>query len=218
MARVTKVIDVCDRCVPGREKVATVTKELSPDGSFYELKLCETHGDMYDRDMSGWTRLAKEIDPPRAGRSHSEFFTAERRAETQRIKELREKANDAQASKAFAARRAAEIEKDLAAQEEVRARQSIPGAMNWKLTDHARERMVERGFTIFEVLQAAALPDTTYNQIWGGEHDKEIYQRNDCRVAVNPALKVIITVIDRSTQLQTTQPANGTEQKVTVAR
>lgn len=199
---ITKIL--CDRCSFGREKEASTERVFCLDELWYELNLCEDHAKMFDRDWTGWTRLATDIDPPSGRERHSEWFSAERKRETERIRELRDKANTQAASAEFALRRAAEIELETAQREELNARQSIPGALEWRLVNHARERMLERGFTIHEVLTTAASPGTVVRQPWRGP-DIAVHQRGDCRVVVNDRTKAIITVINRGVALETEQ-------------
>lgn len=203
MAKRTIVIDLCDRCGFGKESPATTERVFTPDGDlWYMLKLCEKHAEMYDRDMIGWTRLAADIDAPNMERQRSVFFTEERKRETERLRELTGKVNQEAASRAFADRRLREIELENAQREELLARQRIPGALDWRLVNHARERMLERNFTIEEVLRTAAQPAVVRRQPWRGP-EFAVHERDDCRVVVNDQTKAIITVINRNSTLET---------------
>lgn len=215
MATVKRVIEVCNRCIPSKAKEVTVKRTFALDGSWYELPLCDEHAATFDRDLGRWTMIADEIDAPN-GRTKSEYFTAERRREALRIAELRTKAANKIASENFAERRRAELDAEAEDRAEHEARQTIPGALNWNLTDHARERMAERGFSIFDTLQAAAQPKQTFRQPWRGPF-VAVNQHGDCRVIVNEAEKLIITVMDRSFATPTTPPT-PTHQETQVAR
>lgn len=215
MTTLRRAIEVCDRCAFGKERPSTTERVLSVDDSFFKLKLCESHGQMFDRDISGWTRVASEMDAPVARRK-SQYFTDEIKRENARITELRQKANDAAASKEFAERRRVEIEAQQAREAELHARQSVPGGLLWRLTDHARERTAQRGFTFEEVFSTAAFPEHTIEQPWRGPHIA-VQQRGDCRIAVNTNTHAIITVIDRNSVLETAPP-EGAPQKATAHR
>lgn len=203
MATIRKTIRVCDRCAFGNEKPATHNRIFSIGDFAYRIELCDVHADMFDRDMAGWERLAAITGEPM--RKQSQFFTAERVAEGRRIAELRTRAAEQVAVETFAQKRRAEIDAEEERLAEQHARQSIPGALGWRLTNHARERMVQRGFTVAEVLHAAAQPDTVFIQPWRGPHTA-IHQYGDCRAAVDTSTKKVITVIDRTSELEMTPP------------
>lgn len=210
MARVEKIVILCDRCAFGGEKPATEERRYAIEDRYYLLELCQEHAEMFDRDMSRWTRVSQDIDNPYAGtRGRSEFFTREATEQTRRARELAEKARKEAASRDFAARRAAEI----AMEEEQHLRKSLPGALAWALTTHARERMVERGFTLEDLYRTATQPEHTYPQEWRGP-DVAIYQRGDCRLAVNTRQQVVITVIDRNDVLETAESAPAHARKM----
>lgn len=206
---VTKTLEVCDRDQFGKARVATQTRVYSLENRWYRLRLCDEHAEMFDRDMGRWTHLSEEIDPPTeyvtTSRVRSEFFTAELLEDARRTTRIREAAEAARrqaASEEFARRRRAEIDAETALQEEEHAFKTIPNARLWRLSQHARQRMGERGFDVDDVLRTATTPMHTYRQPWRGD-DIAIYQRGDCRIAVNDTERVIITVIDRSDTLET---------------
>lgn len=211
MASVRRVVTYCNRCGFGSELPATTERTFSIEDAHYKLDLCEEHGKLFDREMGRWSMVADDVEAPTI-RHRSEYFTSERVREAKRIAELRAKVAEQAASKEFAQRRALEIEAESAVKEEAHARHSIPGAMAWGLTTHARERMVERGFTISEVLQTVAHPAAIVEQPWRGPFI-EVRQRGDCRVAVNAQEKAIITVIDRSDVLETEPQFQSPEKK-----
>jgi hypothetical protein len=201
MVMVRKTIEVCDRDAPGREKPYTQERIFALEGRHYLLRLCDAHAEMFDRDLAVWTRLAEEIENPDTnGRVKSEYFNNQRKEEARRITELREAANrKAQIEQAALARRKA-IDVETEMQDELEARLSIPGATNWRVTDHARQRMRQREFTITDVLKTATAPQQTYAQPWHGRGEK-IYQRGECRIVVDERHNSIITVIDRTTDI-----------------
>lgn len=198
-------IDVCDRCPYGTAKPATAKHVVIIDGEACELVLCEPHDTMFNRDMYTWTRLGKEIDAPVRPHIRSVTFTEERKEEARRLTQLREKAHADAAMQSYVKQRLAQIDVAIETAEEKRERQSIPGALGWRLTTHAAERMQERGFTVREVLQAAAMPKTVVRQPWRGDHIA-IHCYDNCRVVVDDVTKAIITVIDRNDTLETAPP------------
>lgn len=202
MATLRKTITECDRCSFGTVKEATTERKFYLDELWWKLDLCEEHAKLFDREWGGWTRLAQEIDGPQPDRVHSNYFTAERKRETERLRELRDKAQREAASREFAARRAAEIEEETRIAAEAHARNSIPGAAKWSLTTHARARMVQREFTIEDVLRTAAEPHFTEAR---PERGKDIWlrQRGQCRVIVDATSHTIITVVDRADRSDT---------------
>jgi hypothetical protein len=64
MSRKEQVIKDCDRCAS--RKAATDTVRFAYDGNTYEIDVCEQHAAMLDRDMRGWTRLARELEQPKS--------------------------------------------------------------------------------------------------------------------------------------------------------
>lgn len=65
MSRKQEIVKDCDRCYP-RNKTATDTVRFGYDGNTFEIDLCEQHAAMLDRDMRGWTRLSREVEPPKS--------------------------------------------------------------------------------------------------------------------------------------------------------
>jgi hypothetical protein len=195
VTRVKTEVHICDRCAFGTEKPATEHRIFSIDEDYYELDVCEKHAEMFDRDLSGWTRLAAEIDGPKHARK-SQFFTKERQEETRRINEARDRIARQAHDQEFAQRRSAEIELEEALTEERNARQTIAGAMRWSITKHARERIKEYGYSYDEVLQAAAFP-THHYQDSSRRAREVIYYADTCRIAVDEHTHTVITVLPR---------------------
>jgi hypothetical protein len=216
-AVVKRQVVTCDRCAFNNVLEASQERRFAIDDRYYELDLCEKHAEMFDRELGGWTRLAAEIDDPYAelhgrGRPRSEYFTEQRRAETRRIRELAERADERARVEVAAAKRAERIdeeerlrrlvEEDPAeaaarrAAEELTARRSIPGAMKWKLTEHAIDRMELRGYTIYDALLTASQPHKILPDPKGVPNVK-IHERSGCRVVLNVRSYDILTVIDR---------------------
>jgi hypothetical protein len=193
-------ITVCDRDGFGKERPATQERVFALEDRYYKLELCDEHAKMFDREVGAWARLAAEIDTPDFARPRSQFFLDERARETARIRELSQKAKEQAAVGDFATKRAAamaaQVEADVAAESEARSRKLIPGGMKWRLTDHARERAEQRGYTVHDVLEAAARPDHTYASV--RDPELTIHERAGCRVVVDGRSCAIITVIDRN--------------------
>lgn len=201
---VTKEIITCDRCAFGKQALATETRTFALEDRYYELKLCDTHAAMFDRDLNAWVMLAEEIDNPYASQSSSTsstFFDSGHLEEARRLRELKELAIVKERERAAAAERERAAQAKLS---EHHARKVIPGAAKWTITLHAYQRMVQRGVSIFEVLQTAAQPEQTYYQPHRGEYIA-IHQRGHCRIAVNEDKHAVITVIDRDTNLEQEQ-------------
>lgn len=62
MSQKQLILKDCDRCA--KQNLAEETIRFAYDGNTYEIDVCRQHADMLDRDMRGWTRLAREIDNP----------------------------------------------------------------------------------------------------------------------------------------------------------
>ncbi len=220
--RVKQPITVCDRCDPRRNERAGSKRRFSVADTEYELDLCETHGALFDREQSGWTRLAREVGPARHAKSA--YFTEKTRAETERIRALKAKAEAQAASQDFAQRRAAVIEAETEAasqdagvvsevermQAEAEIRDLIPGSWQWRLTEHAKERMAERKVGLAAVLMAACDPEVSntsdYNNI-----PVHVHKRGDCRIVVDRTRKSILTVARRS--VDDTQPEHQLQER-----
>jgi hypothetical protein len=64
MGQQQQVVRDCDRCATQKRAVETV--RMGYDGNFYEIDVCQQHADMLDREMRSWTRLAREVEPPKS--------------------------------------------------------------------------------------------------------------------------------------------------------
>lgn len=214
MAQVRTIVKVCDRCPFGKEKPATTRRQFAIEDRYYELDLCEPHGEAHDRDLGVWTRLAREIDSPYSNslKPLSMTFTKEHAEKTHSVitqsSELQQQAEQSLFAKKQAERIAAEIEEH--------AYKTIPGARKWTLTRHARERMMERNFTPAEVLMAVTIPGTTLPDP-ERRPDVVICKRGDCKVAVNARTHVILTVIDRTQQDESKIVDNRPRQRMSAA-
>ena len=193
--KVTKVIDVCDRCMTGREKPGTERRRFALEDLWYELLLCTGHAQMFDREQAPWVQLAKEIDPPKNGPAHSQFFTRERVAESRRIAELREAANKQAAAVVRAHERSEAYDRSEEEAAEFEARAHMPGAADWRITQHARDRLHSRQISITDVFKTLTGPHHSYAQPHRGA-GAAVYQRGHLRLGVDERNKTVLTVID----------------------
>lgn len=202
MATVKTIVHTCDRCSFGREKPATTKRVFAIEDRCYELDLCEPHGEAFDRDLSVWTRLARDIDnpfidTPKPPSMFSQERTERARAVLAQSDELRQVKEQA----AFIERQAL----SLAREAEETAFRTIPGARKWTMSKHARERMMERNYTPAEVLMAVTIP---YHASASTRNSSLIVcERDGCRVVINPHTHVIVTVIEANARLDIASPA-----------
>lgn len=195
-------IDVCDRCVPGREKEAAAVRHFAIEDRLYELRLCEQHAEMFDRDMGVWTQLAQEADnypgltvrKPVASRFTAEAAERARRAAALRVRQQEHHSPAVSAPPdALPAPTAVGTVTPLGTLKPVE-----PGerwANGWLITPHAAEKALERGYTDEEILTVAtrhevevpSLKNSTVTERFRGDHG----------IVVNPTTKVVITVIPK---------------------
>lgn len=199
MARLDQLL--CDRCPRGRQRPAVTTEQYCVEGEWFEIDLCEDHRAAFSRDFYSWTLLSREIDPIKP-KSKSTVFTADTIERSKQAAELRAAAAARQPKPEPEPEPApieeAPIPDELAARraQEHRLRRSIPGALKYRLTGHAVDRMTERGFDLEAVLRCAAEPDHSR----GSRSDSRclIQERGRCRVVVDKSTHNIVTVVDRS--------------------
>lgn len=65
----------------------------------------------------------------------------------------------------------------------------------WGITEHAQERLAQRGVTEAQVLWCAEFPDT---KLPGRTPDTMVYKQGQVQIVVNPFRHEILTVIDRN--------------------
>ena len=198
MRRKVKV-KVCDRCPIGKELAATREMTFSLEGSTWKIELCEKHGNDLDRAIGGWGRLGEQVEPD----SPRHVFTPEYGAELRRVAELRSRqadedrarrANKDQAAKDWQAIDRVNPVITTAARPQVLQTRPTSGRP-WIFTDHARERMEQRGVDILDALHAATVPTLVRS---AKTPELRVHERGDVRVVVNPEDCTIITVLDRS--------------------
>lgn len=170
---------ICDRCL--KDTLASTTEKFSVGDLEYEIDLCEKHADMLQRDLAGWTRVAREKERPTVfGRS-----PVEREVHNSiRVEQPRSRASTEP-------KHYPPIERP-----EVR--------VSWYLTSHAEERLEERGpvygFERKDVFLAAQAPE----EVTPHEHrdNRFIYVRGRVALIVNRQDSTILTVMPAEWQNQ----------------
>lgn len=203
MVRVRTLVHTCDRCAFGTEKPATTHRTFAIDDRYYKIDLCEKHAEAFDRDLGSWTRLSTDIDNPFAGKQSSTTYT---RVDAEDARRILAQSDEVRRQKEQSVLAQQQAEK-LAKKAEEQAFGLIPGARKWTLTRHARERMMERGLTLTEVLMAVTMPATRTPRAQAGQTHQTICMRGDCKVVVDERTHEIITVMDRSTAWETAETA-----------
>jgi hypothetical protein len=168
MARQSKIVRTCDRCL--RDTEATSLVAFCHDRISYELDLCELHEQMFDSDLMGWARLAREVKTqPHAARK---WVPGARFAEKVVIP--------------------TSVARTVVMEAEVAGAPALPrDADEWHITEHAKERMAERGVSVKDALWAAAFPDSTRP---GDRPGLTIHRHGDTHVVVAAHDKTIVTV------------------------
>lgn len=209
MAKVQKIIKVCDRCAFGKEKDATTKRRYSVDNVGYKLDLCEQHATMFDRDVMGWIRLSQEDDAFIAGlrgvARGSQYFTESERTDQRRLALLRDEQHrqDEDVRLIHEAQKAEEAWTEQVA--EIKPAQSGREnslAFKWVITEHARLRMDERDYLLEDVLNAAEHPEQTFpGDTLRYGLDSRVHRVGEHNVVVIPNRKVIVTVLPKNARL-----------------
>lgn len=164
---------ICDRCL--KDTLATDTVRFSVGDTEYEIDVCEKHADMFQRDISGWTRVAREKERPN-------FFA---RSDVQR-----ERHNSIRVETQQRARPAPTEPKNHPPIERPEVR------VSWYLSQHAEERLEERGpvygFERKDVFLAAQAPEEVTPQ---AEEDRFMYVRGKVALIVSRQSSTILTVM-----------------------
>lgn len=177
--------DTCMRCPYNSPRRAKHTRLWAIGENTFRTRLCDKHAQVFDRDQNAWVMYADVIplDKPVGA--------------TVRPPTSREFGDDS-------ARLILRL-KERAAAKGVGRTENLddgtevligPHADEWRFTRHAQERAEQRGFTAKEVLQAAAYPETTAQNIHG-DVGTYYYVAGECALVVNPKEKHIITVYNR---------------------
>lgn len=146
------------------ETEAVQTDRLSLNGFVYEIDLCATHSGMLYGQVMQWADQGTKITEPK----------------------MLDK------PKVYASTPAEP--RALTVVPEAPTAPEVPHtAFRWALTDHARERMVERGFTMQEVLFACESPEVV-TQGSGDRANLSQHLHGRCLVIVDPVTCSVITV------------------------
>jgi hypothetical protein len=160
---------VCDKC--SGEVAATVTDKLSLNGHRYEVDLCDEHSTALHAAVLAWAELGKKTGSPSrwdVARTHTG--------------EIRGGATPAPTR----TRTPEPVEQPARLVEELPA-----SAARWRLSEHAEQRMTERGFTRREVLMAAERPEVVMPPDDRGGREQKWGR---CLVVVSVDAPVILTV------------------------
>lgn len=163
----------CCRCIS--PTTSTRTERFTIESAKYELDLCEKHAQQFDREIGGWTRIAREVTPEvHAGR-----------LEITRAREV--------AKTAVTERPLPRITPP--ADGTVVSRRLPPTYHRWSLSAHAHQRCNERQISQSDALMCASDPAFAY------PHDvdpaKWIHVRGDVLTVVNPSTYEVVTVMPR---------------------
>lgn len=185
--------DACGRCAAPEEDVVT----FGIDGVEWEVKLCGGCAQRLRREIGGWARLGRRVVAPESAPSvfASPFPPAEDRRRTADLR-AQQSAADRSMLPAGPATTTPPAD-DVGYLELADEIDYLEVALDWTLTAHARDRAKLRGYTINEVLAAAAYPDEPPSKQFRGGEWRTIHRRGDVAVAVNALDRVIITVLHR---------------------
>jgi hypothetical protein len=181
---------VCDRCPTGRELPATRSMQFSLGDTKWEIDVCEKHGDQLEREFGSWGSLGREMA---RAYGDSRLYTPEYAEESRRVAELRTKqsAEDRAKSPVVDLEPLGDVAVTTAEPESERRQTTPTDGRPWSFTDHARERLEERGVDILDALHTATSPFVTRQ----AQHPPLlIHERGEVKVVVDPITRSIITV------------------------
>lgn len=162
---------ICDRCL--KDTLATTTVRYSVGDVDYEFDACEHHADMFQRDITGWTRISRE-------KERATFFG--------RSKVVLED------------HRSRNVERRVKPREETPEHPPIEHPVvrkSWYLSQHAEERLEERGpqfgFARRDVFLCAQAPESVEPN--PTNPDTWIYVRGKVALIVSRIESTILTVM-----------------------
>jgi hypothetical protein len=174
----------CMKGLFGNGHPATQTVKVSFGGADYELDLCAEHGSKFDDLMWSWLSTAREASGPV---SLAPVITDRLRDAPVEAPSLPEKFLPPPPEPVVT-----KTELDIL-------------RIRWALTDHARERIDERGpvfgFSLDDVLVAAEKPERAHRDRNGGV-DLWVHWRGNVKVVVNRHERLVITVGGRDQELE----------------
>lgn len=170
----------CVRCYS--KKRATVLKSLTVGDDAYDFPLCETHADLFETQMYGWTRVGQIVTvaaPPPAW-----------------TQEMREKVA-LPAPPAVVEETAEDVPlwSDEIPDELRTLPEDYPGLREWKMSRTARERAGEFEIEPLTVLLAAEAPFETEPS--RQDDDVTLHSRGTVTAVVNPSTRTVLTVFRR---------------------
>ena len=184
-----QIVKVCDRCPLGKNPTkATRTIRFGFGDTFWDIDVCEKHGDMLERELYAWGLLGKAVEDRPTSRFGADYGHAGRRLAELRTQQSREDRETVEAARDYAA---------AATGTELLARTAGPqaaapdDAADYVFTEHALQRMQERGVKAIDAIWAASAPTVKRP---GRHHGLMVHERAGTKVVVNPSTKTIITV------------------------
>lgn len=171
----------CVRCMTPR-KAATIER-LSYGSSTYQLPLCDQHADKFQLDMFGWSRCGDVVE---------EFVSFAPKVEVQERNLGRLVVSHLHIPAQAPAPEPEAVEVPPRPQPRFDTSPLIK-AERWSFSQHARDRMEQRGVSEDEALWCAEFPDVVRD----GEDGRRVHSRGPIKVVVDPETNVIITVADR---------------------
>lgn len=184
-----EIVKICDRCPLGKNPTkAARTIRFGIGDRRWDIDVCEKHGDMLERELYAWGLLGRDVEESSPAR-----FGADYGANGRRLAELRTQQSQQDREALEAARDYA----GAATGTEMLAKASGPQAAaptdagEYVFTQHAIERMAERGVKALDALWAASAPTIKRP---GTHKGLMVHERGGTKVVVNPATKTIITV------------------------
>lgn len=156
----------CVRCFT--KKRASVIGKFSYEEHHYEVPVCDTHADMFDRDMQIWTRLAEEVQPKKAVGSTPTTWVPFP-VSNGGVEDLGDE------------RPAGPVKGEISLE-----------AMTYTFTPHAEMRMATRKLTRQDIYRVISSQDKTTRA--GNSLDTLVHRLGDVHVVVNPHQKSVITV------------------------
>lgn len=173
----------CMKGLFGAGHPATQTVSVEFAGTHYELDLCQEHADAFDHIMWSWLTVARETGGPQ---SLAPVMTDRLREAAAVVPSLPERLRPPPPEVVT------KTELDIL-------------RIRWSLTEHARERIDERGpifgFIVDDVLVAAEKPERSHRDRNGGV-DLWVHWRGNVKVVVNRRERVVITVGGRDQDLE----------------
>lgn len=182
LAKIKVQRKTCDRCT--KMTNAEKTERFTYDGVDYEMDLCSQHLLDLSRDMRKWTAVARELETPygeltKAGEAWHATIERESSKKVATVQPLRYINLDAELD-------------DIPDEEP-------PEYSEWTMTEHAKERQLERGFTHKQVMQAVTHPENVYPSPKGVGY--RIQQRGPVAVVTYPEHRAVVTVLYRDRSL-----------------